>query len=164
MAAAEPEGFLSDYLAEAIGSKLLADEARRLDDCGVIAIDRLWALRQAGREHPLRDLSSDGPVGRRLGPWLTEQVPDQPARRSIVRLLVGTYRRPTAGLLYHFAAVRPAWVPVAVRASWAADAIDLDDANWSTGDRKWTRASARQAFLETQDPLGISGVEGHGSG
>jgi hypothetical protein len=118
-----------------------------VEDCGLIATDRLVALRHAGRADPLRDLSGNGPVGLRLGPWLAAQLPDQRARRSMVRLLVGSARIPRGGLLYQFASIRPQWVPAPIRASWAADAIDLDGHKRSGRDRKWARCQARHAVL-----------------
>jgi hypothetical protein len=146
---AEPDApIVSDYVAEAIGRQLPLSTARTLDDCALIAADRCMELRLAGRARPLGDLSGDGAPAGRLGRWLVAQVPDPTARRSTVRLLVGTYRVPQAAVLYQRArGARPVQVPVAIRASWAADALDLDPAAWRANDRKWARRLARRAVL-----------------
>jgi hypothetical protein len=139
---------VSDYLAEAIGRQLALDAAGTLDDCALIAADRCWALRRLGRAHPLRDLSSCGPRTGRLAPLLVKEVPDLRARRSTVRRLVGTGRLPQAALLYQRArGARPLQVPIAIRASWAADALDLDRSAWPANSRGWARRLARRAVL-----------------
>jgi hypothetical protein len=146
---AEPDGpIVSDYLGEAIGRRFPPSTARTLDDCALIAADRCRELRRSGHLHPLRDLCGDGPPSGRLGPWLVAQVPDATARRSTVRLLVGTYRVPQASVLYQQARqARPVQVPIAIRASWGADALDLDPRAWRATNRKWARLVARRAVL-----------------
>jgi hypothetical protein len=147
--AAEPDALVvSDYLATAIGRQLTPDAARTLDDCALIAVDRCMALRRAGRAHPLQDLSGNGPCSGRLGPYLVRQLSDPTPLRSTVRLLVGTHRVPQAALLYQVARrARPLQVPIAIRASWAADALDLDSPDRPVNSRQWARRLARRAVL-----------------
>ena len=160
--AVDPLDDLPAWVECATGQALTASASERLVVAAIVAVDLAASddFRSTPRSRPI-----GGSLRRRLAAQLDPPLSSAVARRSVARLLLGATGRPGDGVLSHFAAkCAPHDVAVAVRASWAADVLDLDEQLLVGRARPVARETARRRLRQRvqtllpdpSDPAGVS--------
>lgn len=141
----DPLTDLPNWLAAATGLEVSDAAGERLVICASVAVN--LAADDDRRGTPATT-PTGGALRRRLAQQLDPPLACPVGRRSVARLLLGPTGRPLDGALNRLARQQhPEQVPLRVRASWAADALDLDPAMLGGRTRPIAREAVRRAVV-----------------